>query len=130
FQPQVELATGRVLGVEALVRWEHPERGLLTPQDFIEPAEHTGLIRPLTLWVIDAALAQADRWRADGLDLRVAVNLSVRSITPELPEDLATLLARRGGAATRLELEITETVGVEDAAEALAVLGALTGLGI
>jgi EAL domain-containing protein (putative c-di-GMP-specific phosphodiesterase class I) len=130
FQPQVELTTGRVRGVEALVRWDHPERGLLAPHDFIEPAEHTGLIRPLTLWVVDAALEQSDRWRAQGLDLPVAVNLSVRSITPDLPRDLAALLARRGGAGVRLELEITETVGVEDAAEALVVLEALTGLGI
>ena len=127
FQPQVELATGRTSGVEALVRWHHPERGVLAPQDFIEPAEHTGLIRPLTLWVVEAALAQADRWRADGLELRVAVNLSVRAITPQLPADLEEVVA---GRASSLELEITETVGMEDPDAALEVLERLTALGI
>jgi predicted signal transduction protein with EAL and GGDEF domain len=127
FQPQVELATGRLRAVEALVRWRHPERGLLAPDAFIEPAEHTGLIRPLTLWVVRTALDQADRWRAEGLDLRVAVNLSVRSITPEFPRDLRGILEGRAGS---LELEITETVGMGDADAALAVLEQLTGLGV
>ena len=113
--------------VEALVRWPHPERGVLSPEAFIEPAEHTGVIRPLTLWVIQSALAQADRWRAAGLDLRVAVNLSVRSITPELPRELAIILEGRQG---QLELEITETVGMVDAEGSLAVLEQLTALGI
>ena len=127
FQPQVELATGRLRAVEALVRWPHPERGELSPEAFIEPAEHTGVIRPLTLWVIQSALAQAERWRARGLDLRVAVNLSVRSITPELPRELAIILEGRQG---QLELEITETVGMVDAEGSLAVLEQLTALGI
>jgi diguanylate cyclase (GGDEF)-like protein len=127
FQPQVELATGRLRGVEALVRWHHPERGVLSPEDFIEPAEHTGLIRPLTLWVIRNALAEALRWRAGGLELQVAVNLSVRAITPQLPADLASIVA---GGPLGLELEITETVGMEDADAALAVLEQLTGLGV
>jgi diguanylate cyclase (GGDEF)-like protein len=129
FQPQIELATGKLRGVEALVRWRHPERGLLAPREFIELAEHTGLIRPLTLWVVEAALKQADGWRAAGLDLPVAVNLSVRSITQELPADLSGILSRREREAS-LELEITETVGMEDADEALAVLRELTRLGI
>ena len=129
FQPQIELATGTLRGVEALVRWRHPERGLLAPQEFIELAEHTGLIRPLTLWVVEAALNQADRWRAAGLELPVAVNLSVRSITQELPADLSGILHRREREAS-LELEVTETVGMEDADEALAVLRELTRLGI
>ena len=128
FQPQVELATGRLRAVEALVRWPHPERGELSPEAFIEPAEHTGVIRRLTLWVIQSALAQADRWRASGLDLRVAVNLSVRSITPDLPRDLAILL--EGHDAGQLELEITETVGMVDAEGSLAVLEEITSLGI
>ena len=129
FQPQIELATGTLRGVEALVRWHHPKRGLLAPQEFIELAEHTGLIRPLTLWVIEAALAQADAWHAAGLDLPVAVNLSGRSITQELPSDLAGILSRHEDEAS-LELEITETVGMEDADQALAVLRELTRLGI
>jgi diguanylate cyclase (GGDEF)-like protein len=127
FQPQVELATGRLRAVEALVRWPHPERGELSPEAFIEPAEHTGTIRRLTLWVVQSALAQADRWHAAGLDLRVAVNLSVRSITPELPRELAIILE---GRRSQLELEITETVGMVDAEGALAVLEELRALGI
>ena len=127
FQPQVELASGRMRGVEALVRWHHPERGVLSPEEFIEPAEHTGVIRPLTMWVAQSALEQADRWRAEGLDIPVAINLSVRSITPELPRDIAAVLEGHTGG---LELEITETVGMEDADAALAVLEELTALGI
>jgi diguanylate cyclase (GGDEF)-like protein len=128
FQPQIELETGRLRAVEALVRWPHPERGELSPEAFIEPAEHTGVIRRLTLWVIQSALAQSERWRAAGLDLRVAVNLSVRSITPDLPRDLAIILD--GHDPDRLELEITETVGMVDAEGSLAVLEQLTALGV
>ncbi len=127
FQPKVALDDGALRGVEALVRWRHPERGLLAPEEFIEPAEHTGLIRPLTMWVVREALDQAERWRAEGLELPVAVNLSVRSITPELPGELAAILDGRD---VPLELEITETVGMADADEALAVLEQLTALGI
>ena len=127
FQPKVALEDGALRGVEALVRWRHPERGLLAPEEFIEPAEHTGLIRPLTMWVVREALDQAERWRAEGLELPVAVNLSVRSITPELPGELAAILDGRD---VPLELEITETVGMGDADEALAVLEQLTALGI
>jgi diguanylate cyclase (GGDEF)-like protein len=129
FQPQIELATGTLRGVEALVRWRHPERGLLAPQEFVGLAEHTGLIRPLTLWVVEEALKHADGWRAAGLDVPVAVNLSVRSITHELPADLSGILSRRERE-TSLELEITETLGMEDADEALTVLRELTRLGI
>jgi diguanylate cyclase (GGDEF)-like protein len=129
FQPQVELATGRLRGVEALVRWQHPERGLLSPRDFIGPAEHTGVIHPLTMWVLNEALDQADRWLAAGLDLTVAVNLSARTITGDLPRAIAAQLEGRRSAGS-LELEITETIDVADADEALAVLHELTGLGI
>ncbi len=127
FQPQVEIATGRLTAVEALVRWPHPQRGPLAPEAFIEAAEHTAVIRSLTLWVVRSALSQAERWRESGLDIRVAVNLSVRSITPELPGDLAGIVGAHAGA---LELEITETVGMVDAEGALAVLEELTALGI
>jgi diguanylate cyclase (GGDEF)-like protein len=127
YQPQVELETGRLRAVEALVRWPHPERGELSPEAFIEPAEHTGVIRRLTMWVVRSALDQADRWRASGLDVRVAVNLSVRSITPDLPGELAAVLR---GRRAQLELEITETVGMEDAEGSLAVLEELRALGI
>ena len=128
FQPQVELATGRLRAVEALVRWPHPERGPLSPEEFIEPAEQTGVIRALTLWVVRAALDQAERWHAAGLDLRVAVNLSVRSITPELPRDLALILD--GAHAARWSSRSPRPSAWWTPSGALAVLEELTALGI
>src|SRR5262249_62283362 len=80
YQPKVELETGRVAGVEALVRWQHPVHGLRGPGAFLPHAEHTALMRPLTLHVLETALAQLAEWRGDGLDLTVAVNLAVQSL--------------------------------------------------
>jgi diguanylate cyclase (GGDEF)-like protein len=129
YQPKVDLRTGRTSSVEALVRWRHPRRGLLAPGDFIELAEHTGLIHPLTEWVLEEALAQARRWRSAGITLPVGVNVSVRSITPELPERLAELLGDEKRPDTLLEIEITEsTMASPD--ETLAVLEAVDRLGI
>jgi diguanylate cyclase (GGDEF)-like protein len=129
YQPKVELRTGRTTSVEALVRWRHPHRGLLGPDHFIELAEHTGLIHPLTTWVLDEAVQQAKRWRAAGLGLSVAVNLSVRSITPDLPDRLAELLRDEPHPASLLELEITEST-MASPEETLAVLAAVNGLGV
>jgi diguanylate cyclase (GGDEF)-like protein len=129
YQPKVDLRTGRTSSVEALVRWRHPRRGLLAPGDFIELAEHTGLIHPLTEWVLEEAVAQARRWRAAGLGLVVGVNVSVRSITPELPERLARLLAGEKRPDTLLEIEITEST-MASPEETLAVLEAVDQLGI
>ena len=80
YQPIVDLATGAVTDVEALVRWQHPERGLLAPGEFIPLAEHTGVMRPLTDHVLEAALSQTARWRQRGLDLGVAVNVSASTL--------------------------------------------------
>ena len=92
YQPKVELATGRVAGVEALVRWQHPVLGLRGPGAFLPHAEHTALMRPLTLHVLETALSQLAAWRADGLDLDVAVNLAVQNLldlrTPGQVSDL------------------------------------------
>ena len=104
FQPKAEVATGRIVGVEALVRWEHPERGFLFPDAFIPLAENTGLIRPLTLHVLDRALAQCRTWSDDGLVLGMAVNVSTRNLLDlTLPDEVDTLLraARRPGRAAR-----------------------------
>ena len=131
YQPKVRLSTGVVEGVEALVRWRHPERGLVPPDEFIPLAEQTGVIKPLTAWVLDSALAQCRTWRAGGLDLNVAVNLSVRNLLDaHLPEAVAALLRKYELPASKLELEITESTIVADQIRALDVLARLDGMGV
>jgi EAL domain-containing protein (putative c-di-GMP-specific phosphodiesterase class I) len=115
YQPQLDLRTGRFTGVEALVRWRHPERGLILPGAFIPLAEATGLIRPLGEWVLQEACRQAAAWHAAGLPpLTVAVNLSPTQLRDgDLPGAVARALRRRPGVSLRLELEITEGVLME-----------------
>ena len=115
-----------MLGVEALVRWEHPERGFLYPDAFIALAENTGLIRPLTLHVLDRALAQARAWMQAGLDLTMAVNVSTRNLLDlTLPDQVETLLELHSVPPSKLELEITETTIMADPPRAKAVLARL-----
>ncbi|WP_346621944.1 EAL domain-containing protein [Blastococcus montanus] len=131
YQPRVALADGRVRGVEALVRWQHPERGLVPPSEFIPLAEQTGLVRPLTEAVLGQALADCRRWRADGLPLTVAVNLSARSLLDiGLADRVAESLREHGVPASCLELEITESAAMKDPARALQVLHRLRELGV
>ncbi len=131
FQPKADVATGRIVGVEALVRWEHPERGFLFPDAFIPLAENTGLIRPLTLHVLDRALAQCRTWGDEGLDLGMAVNVSTRNLLDlTLPDQVDTLLELHGVPASRLELEITETTIMADPPRAKAVLARLGAMGV
>jgi diguanylate cyclase (GGDEF)-like protein len=131
YQPKADLAEGAVTSVEALVRWQHPERGLLSPAEFLPVAEHTGLIRPLTLYVLDDAVRRASEWEAAGLDLSVAVNLAMGNLLDvRLPEDVAALLAKRRLAPRRLILEITENVVMADPARIVHVLGRLRSLGV
>jgi diguanylate cyclase (GGDEF)-like protein len=131
YQPKVDVARGRVVGVEALVRWEHPEHGLLPPADFIPLAEQTGLIRPMTLHLLDLALQDCTTWRAMGLDLSVAVNLSARSLLDaDLPQSVRDLLDRHAVPACALELEITETTAMVDPGRAMTVLAELRALGV
>ena len=130
YQPKIALTNGRLCGVEALVRWHHPERGAMPPSEFIGLAEHTGLIRPLTMWVAREALRQAQRWRAEGLEIRVAINLSVRSLTRELPGAVAALLAEHDATGDELEFEITESMMMANPAEALEILQQLADLGL
>jgi len=115
YQSQVDLATGNVTGVEALVRWEHPERGLLTPDLFIPIAEITGMIVAVDDWVLRDACCQLRRWQDRGLDLVLAVNVSGRSLLRSGLADRveATLLAT-SARAEQLEIEITATVAVQD----------------
>jgi diguanylate cyclase (GGDEF)-like protein len=131
YQPKYELVGGRICGVEALVRWDHPERGPIPPSEFVPLAEHTGLIRPMTDWVLDEALAQVARWQARGHVVPVAVNLSPRSLLDaELPDQVAGLLDRHGLSPRMLCLEITESVIMEDPDRALAGLRTLHEMGI
>ncbi|MGY1854801.1 putative bifunctional diguanylate cyclase/phosphodiesterase [Modestobacter sp. SYSU DS0290] len=131
YQPQVCLRTGRVVGVEGLLRWEHPRRGLLLPGSFIDLAEHTGLIRELTDAVLAQAVSDSRAWADAGRPLRIAVNLSARSLGDlDLPGRIATLLREAGVAPEALELEITETAVMDDPERALEVLHQLRSLGV
>ena len=131
YQPVVSLATGRPVAVEALVRWEHPERGLLLPGAFIEVAEASGLVVPLGRWALRRACADAAGFDGAAADLDVAVNLSVRQVTrAEVVEEVRAALADSGLAPSRLVLEITESAVVEDAEAVAASLEALHALGV
>ena len=122
-QPKVKMATGRVCGAEGLVRWRHSERGLVLPGEFIALAEHTGLIKPLTEWVIETSLRLNHAWARQGCALPIAVNLSARNLRDEnLQEKICQLQATWGVEAGLLELEITESSVMEDAEFALRVL--------
>ena len=131
YQPKVALATGRVTGVEALVRWQHPERGLLTPDVFIPQAERYGFMRPLTTWVLRTALDQVRLWRAEGGPPSVAVNVSASNLLDtDLPEQIATMLTLRGLPGEALTVEITEELLLVDTGRASHVLHSLRLLGI
>jgi len=131
YQPKVAVATARLQGVEALVRWPHPERGLIPPAEFIPMAEQTGVIEPLTRWVLDTALGQARVWRDQGLALPVAVNLSARLLQdPGVVDTIVGLLDAWRLDASWLEIEITESAVMADPAGALAILTRLHDQGI
>ena len=131
YQPKIDLATGEVAGVEALARWNHPELGAVTPGEFIPLAEQTGLIKPLTIAVLEAALVQARRWHEAGMELPVSVNLSVRNLVdPQLPAQVEGLLSRFGVAPGLLELELTESSIMSDPVRALEVLTKLSDMGV
>jgi diguanylate cyclase (GGDEF)-like protein len=128
YQPKLDLRTGAITGVEALIRWQHPQRGMLMPDQFIELAERTGLVRPLTRWTLEEAAEQQVRWSAQGVDLTIAVNISARALTPDLPGAVAALVTSHPGA--RLEIELTETLMIEGASDAMAVVDALAATGV
>jgi EAL domain-containing protein (putative c-di-GMP-specific phosphodiesterase class I) len=139
YQPRIDLRSGTIRGVEALVRWEHPERGLLSPAHFIEAAEQSGLIRDVGSWVLQQAVLQvADTQRMSDVhhggvpaDLQVSVNVSARQLSdPELPMRVASILARAGLHAPRLVLEITETALMSQPETALVTLRRLKELGV
>jgi diguanylate cyclase (GGDEF)-like protein len=131
YQPKADLRSGEIRSVEALVRWQHPDQGLLGPGEFIPLAERTGLIHPLTHWVLDAALDQAAQWQRAGLPLSVAVNISTRCLLdPAFPDQVTGQLATWQIPPDRLVLEITESAVMADPTRALEVLGRLHSLGV
>ena len=131
YQPKIDLATGRTTGVEALVRWRHPQKGLILPDEFITLAEHTGFIKSLTLWVLNEGIRQYRVWRQAGIEVSVSVNLSARNLQDlQLPEQIAELLRTDGPKPGQLELEITESAIMADPARAMEILTRLRGMGI
>jgi len=115
YQPKADVHTGAITGVEALVRWQHPERGLLSPDAFVPIAERNGLIRRLTLQVVRTALTQQSSWLAEGIDVPLAVNLSIANLLDtDLPRDIATVLDELKVRPGKLKLEITESYLVTD----------------
>jgi EAL domain-containing protein (putative c-di-GMP-specific phosphodiesterase class I) len=131
YQPKALLADGEVHGVEALLRWNHPVRGLVPPDEFIPMAEQTGLIKPLTSYVIDEALQQCRSWQDDGLRLSIAVNLSARSLVDlDFPAQVAAQLERWDVEPCLLEFEITESAMLADPARTKLVLEQLSEMGI
>ena len=131
YQPKIDLSTGAVTGLEALVRWNHPELGMIPPVEFIPIAEQTGLMKLLTARILGLVSAQLSQWRETGQDLPVAANLSARNLLePNLDIVVATLLEMHGLPAHLLELEITESAIIEDPVGARAMLNKLTALGV
>jgi EAL domain-containing protein (putative c-di-GMP-specific phosphodiesterase class I)/FixJ family two-component response regulator len=123
YQPKVELASGRLVGVEALVRWQHPQLGLVYPDHFIDTAEEHGLIDALTRRVMEDALSQAQRWRAAGLDLQIAINISMENLAAlDFPDRVAGLAAAAGIPTSRLVLEVTESRLMKDVRAPLDIL--------
>src|SRR5436853_7216 len=132
YQPQVEIASGRLSGLEALMRWHHPERGLISPAQFIPIAEESDLIRSLGEWALFTACRQLFEWDASGHPApRVGVNVSARQFhSPGFADLVARPLRERRISPSRLELELTEGVLIDDREEAVAVLGQLKELGV
>jgi diguanylate cyclase (GGDEF)-like protein/PAS domain S-box-containing protein len=131
YQPIVNLEIGKITGLEALLRWDHPQRGLVHPDDFVWLAEDTGLVVPIGSWVLEEACRQTARWRANGSDVTISVNLSPRQLAePNLTEDVARVLAATDIDPDALWLEITESALMRDAETAVRTLGSLRTLGV
>lgn len=131
YQPQVDTVSGEVVAVEALLRWRHPEHGLVGPEEVIRAAEHTPVMRLLTYRVIDEVVSQLARWGRSGLELRAAINVSVRDLhTSDVVDHLAAQLERHGVRPDQIQLEITEGALMADPRRVLATLRQLDRLGV
>ncbi|MEC5163006.1 MULTISPECIES: putative bifunctional diguanylate cyclase/phosphodiesterase [unclassified Janthinobacterium] len=131
YQPKFALASGRIIGAEALVRWHHPERGMIPPVEFIPLAEATGLVVQVGEWVLEAACAQAQSWKLAGLPpIRLAVNVSAREFTAALPGRVSETLERYGLEPCWLELEITESTLMHNIDRVIGIMDRITALGV
>jgi EAL domain-containing protein (putative c-di-GMP-specific phosphodiesterase class I) len=131
YQPVLDARTGMIEGVEALLRWQHPERGLMGPAEFLWLAEVTGMTNAVDLWVLKTACREVSEWHKDGSDVRVAVNLSARPFQrPDLLDRIQEVLAETGLPPSMLQLEITETLAMQNAEASQSVLRGLKELGI
>jgi diguanylate cyclase (GGDEF)-like protein len=130
YQPKADLRTGRVVGVEALARWNHPDRGFVPPEEFIAVAERSGVIRELTMHVLRTTLQQCRAWRLDGLGLNVSVNVSARALRSDFPAQVAAILGETGVAAGALTLEVTESSIMADPEHTGLVLDELSAMGV
>ena len=131
YQPRVDLATGRIVGAEALIRWQHPERGLVQPDDFVPLAEATGLVIPIGEWALAAVCRQGAAWRAAGLNLPIAVNLAATHLREHhLPELVARNLREHGLPASMLEIEVTESILMVDPEQSVANAVRLKDIGV
>jgi diguanylate cyclase len=131
YQPKIDLKNGLIAGLEVLTRWQHPDLGLIPPDEFIPVAERTGLIIPLTLWVLHQSLLQCRAWNDMGIDIGIAVNLSMWNLeAQELPDQIAGLTKSVGMPAHRLELEITESAIMGDPQRTMRTLTLIRDLGV
>lgn len=131
YQPKVDLKTRTIVGAEALLRWAHSRRGFVSPAEFIPLAEQTGLIRPLTRWVLDRATGESCAWARAGRKLPVAINVSARSLQDErIVDDIEEALLTHDVRGDRLQIEVTESAVMNDAGRAAEVLSSLTGRGV
>jgi len=131
FQPKVSLSQERITGVEVLLRWQHPKHGIIVPDQFIPVAERTGLIIPLTLWVLQQSLLQCRKWNEMGMDLSIAVNLTMWNLeAQELPDQIEALLRDTNVSPESLELEITETSIMSDPQRVIRTLNQIRNLGV
>lgn len=131
YQPKIDLTTQKVTGAEALLRWFHPERGLIPPDDFIPKAEQTGLIKPLTKWVIAQAFRQGNEWNKQGMPLQIAINVSQRSLYDrEIINQIADTMQQLRITSCTLDIEITETAIMAHPKQSMATLQMLSAMGI
>jgi diguanylate cyclase (GGDEF)-like protein len=130
YQPKVDLATGQTRQVEALVRWLHPDRGMIPPDAFVPLADQSGMMKSLTLWVLNESLRQRKVWEAHGIDLIVAVNFSARTLDMDLVRSVDQLLSKWETDSSRLVVEVTESAIMTDTTRSLQTLTALHDVGV
>jgi diguanylate cyclase (GGDEF)-like protein len=131
YQPKARLADRAVTSVEALIRWQHPTRGFVPPDEFVPLVEHTALIRPLTSFVLDEAMRQCAEWRSEGIELSVSINVATRNVLDSnFPDEVAAALERHAVPADALEIELTETSVLADPRKAQRVMERLRAMGV